>query len=392
MAVFLTLILAVTFSCNTATKTVAGLSADTLNMADAQMQSYVDEGKLSGISVLILKDGQTVHQNTFGLANIVEERTLEEDAIFRIYSMSKPITAAALMMLYDEGKFQLDDPVAAYIPEFEETKVWVDGEEVDQQEAFTIRHLLTHTAGFCYGWDVSHVDSLYAQASPGGLWGLGTLEKAVKVLATIPLKNQPGSKYEYSVSIDVAGYLVEVLSGLPFDEFLQTRLFDPLGMKDTGFDVPEEDFGRLAMIYTKNQQSAELTAVEALTKGVMQKVNLFSGGGGLVSTIGDYGRFGQMLLNRGELDGVRVLKESTVNMIMSDQMPSTASFEEGMGYGLGGSVNLKTSEYSWGGMASTLFVADPVNNMVILAFTQYIPFMGVPFASEYHALVRKALE
>ena len=392
MAVFLTLILAVTFSCNTATKTVAGLSADTLNMADAQMQSYVDEGKLSGISVLILKDGQTVHQNTFGLANIGEERTLEEDAIFRIYSMSKPITAAALMMLYDEGKFQLDDPVAAYIPEFEETKVWVDGEEVDQQEAFTIRHLLTHTAGFCYGWDVSHVDSLYAQASPGGLWGLGTLEKAVKVLATIPLKNQPGSKYEYSVSIDVAGYLVEVLSGLPFDEFLQTRLFDPLGMKDTGFDVPEEDFGRLAMIYTKNQQSAELTAVEALTKGVMQKVNLFSGGGGLVSTIGDYGRFGQMLLNGGELDGVRVLKESTVNMIMSDQMPSTASFEEGMGYGLGGSVNLKTSEYSWGGMASTLFVADPVNNMVILAFTQYIPFMGVPFASDYHKMVRKALE
>ena len=392
MAVFLTLILAVTFSCNTATKTVAGLSADTLNMADAQMQSYVDEGKLSGISVLILKDGQTVHQNTFGLANIVEERTLEEDAIFRIYSMSKPITAAALMMLYDEGKFQLDDQVAAYIPEFEETKVWVDGEEVDQQEALTIRHMLTHTAGFCYGWDVSHVDSLYAQASPGGLWGLGTLEKAVKVLATIPLKNQPGSKYEYSVSIDVAGYLVEVLSGLPFDEFLQTRLFDPLGMKDTGFDVPEEDFGRLAMIYTKNQQSAELTAVEALTKGVMQKVNLFSGGGGLVSTIGDYGRFGQMLLNGGELDGVRVLKESTVNMIMSDQMPSTASFEEGMGYGLGGSVNLTTSEYSWGGMASTLFVADPVNNMVILAFTQYIPFMGVPFASEYHKMVRKALE
>jgi len=392
LLIILALILTILFSCNNASETLSGLSVDTLNLADAKMQSFVDEGKLSGISVLVIKDGKTVRQRTFGLAHIGEERMLEEDAIFRIYSMSKPITAVALMMLFEEGEFRLDDPVAKYIPEFKETKVWVDGEAVAQQESFTIRHLLTHTAGFCYGWDVSHVDSLYAQASPEGLWGLGTLEKAMKVLATIPLKNQPGSKYEYSVSIDVAGYLVEVLSGLPFDEFLQTRLFDPLGMDDTGFDVPEEDFGRLSMIYTKTSESEELTPVENLTKGVMQKVTLFSGGGGLVSTIGDYGKFGQMLLNGGELNDTRVLEESTVKLIMSDQMPSTASFEEGMGYGLGGSVNLLTSEYSWGGMASTLFVADPVNDMVILAFTQYIPFMGVPFASEYHELVRKALE
>jgi len=388
----LALILTLSFSCNNVSQSHSGLSADTLNLADAHMQSFVDEGKLSGISVLVIKDGKAVHQRTFGLANIAEERMLEEDAIFRIYSMSKPITAAALMILYDEGKFQLDDPVAMYIPEFKETKVWVDGEEADQVEAFTIRHLLTHTAGFCYGWDVSHVDSLYAQASPGGLWGLGTLENAIRVLATIPLKNQPGSKYEYSVSIDVAGYLVEVLSALPFDEFLQTRLFAPLGMEDTGFDVPEEDFSRLAMIYTKNQQSSGLTPVENLTNGVKQKVSLFSGGGGLVSTIGDYGKFGQMLLNGGEMNGVRVLEESTVKMIMSNQMPSTASFEEGMGYGLGGSVNLENKEYSWGGMASTLFVADPVNKMVILAFTQYIPFMGEPFAYEFHEMVRKALQ
>lgn len=392
LLIALALIFTISISCNNVSQSHSGLSADTLNVADAKMQSYVDEGKLSCISVLVIKDGKAVHQGTFGLAHIAEERILEEDAIFRIYSMSKPITAAALMILYDEGKFLLDDPVDKYIPEFKETKVWVDGEEVDQKEAFTIRHLLTHTAGFCYGWDVSHVDSLYAQASPGGLWGLGTLENAIKVLATIPLKNQPGSKYEYSVSIDVAGYLVEVLSGLAFDEFLQTRLFDPLGMDDTGFDVPEEDFSRLAMIYTKNQQGEELSPVEGLTNGVKEKVTLFSGGGGLVSTIGDYGKFGQMLLNGGELNGSRVLEESTVQMIMSDQMPSTASFEEGMGYGLGGSVDLETSEYSWGGMASTLFVADPVNNMVILAFTQYIPYMGEPFASEFHKLVRNALE
>ena len=392
LAVILSLILTVSFSCNTPTKNVAGLSVDTLKVADVKMQSLIDEGKLSGISVLVIKDCQTVHQRTFGLANIEEERTLAEDAIFRIYSMSKPITAAALMILYDEGKFQLDDPVAGYIPEFGATKVWVDGEEVDQQQAFTIRHLMTHTAGFCYGWDPgSHVDSLYNQASPGGLWGIGTLAEAMKLLATIPLKNQPGSKYEYSVSIDVAGYLVEVLSGMSFDEFLQTRIFDPLGMVDSGFEVPEEDFGRVAMIYTKDEESGKLTSVEELTNGVKQKVVLFSGGGGLASTIDDYGRFGQMLLNGGELNGVRILQESTVKMIMSNHMPSTATFQEGFGYGLGGSVSEKTGEYSWGGMASTLFVADPENNMVILAFTQYIPFMGVPFAEEYKELIRKAL-
>jgi CubicO group peptidase (beta-lactamase class C family) len=295
------------------------------------------------------------------------------------------------MMLYDEGKFQLDDPVKNYIPEFADTKVWVEGEEVDQKEDFTIRHLLTHTAGFCYGWDSSHMDSLYAQASPGGLWAFETLAEAVNLLASIPLKNQPGSKWEYSVSIDVAGYLVEVLSGLPFDEFLQSRLFDPLGMEDTGFDVPEEDFDRLAMIYTPNQETGKLTPAEGLTDGVKQKVTLFSGGGGLASTIGDYGKFGQMLLNGGELNGVRVLEESTVNMIMSNQMPSTTTYGEGMGYGLGGQVNLETGEYGWTGMASTFFVADPENNMVGLAFTQYIPHMGIPFAYEYWELVRKAL-
>jgi CubicO group peptidase (beta-lactamase class C family) len=391
VAIILVLILAVSFSCNTPSKTVEGLSLDTLHLADAKMMAYAEEGKLPCVSTMILKDGKTVHRAMFGYENIEEPRTLDEDAIFRIYSMSKPITTAALMMLYDEGKFQLDDPVYLYIPEFEETRVWVDGQEVEQAEPFTIRHLLTHTAGFCYGWDVSHVDSLYAQATPEGLWSIKTLEEMIGLLAQIPLKNQPGTKYEYSVSIDVAGYLVEVLSGMPFDQFLQTRLFDPLGMKDTGFEVPGEDFGRLAMIYTKDTSSGKLTPVEGLTNGVKQKVTLFSGGGGLVSTIDDYGRFGQMLINGGELDGVRILKESTVNMIMSAQMPETVSYEEGFRYGLGGQVNISTGEYSWSGMASTDFVADPANKMVILAFTQYIPFMEVPFAAEYREMVRKAL-
>lgn len=355
------------------------------------MQAYVEDGKLSGISILVLKDGETAHQKTFGMANIEEEKVLEKESLFRIYSMSKPITAAALMMLYDEGKFQLDDPVSAYIPEFENTMVWADGKEVPQEENFTIRHLLTHTAGFCYGWGSSHVDSLYNTAYLGGIWATGTLENMMTILASIPLKNQPGTKWEYSVSIDVAGYLVEVLSGLPFDVFLQTRLFDPLGMDDTGFDVSEKDFDRLAMIYSEDEGSGNLTPVEGLTNGVKQKVKLFSGGGGLVSTIGDYGRFGQMFLNGGELNGVRVLKESTVKLIMSDQMPATASVWDGYGHGLGGVVNEETGEYSWSGMAATYFWVSPKNNMVVLAFTQYVPNTQYKFAEEYHLRVKEAL-
>lgn len=387
----LLLALSLPFTCSSSSETIAGLTVDSLEQADIKMKAHVDEGRLPCVATVIIKDGKTVHQNIYGHAHLGEGKALEEDAIFRIYSMSKPVTAAALMILYDEGKFQLDDPVADYIPVFKETKVWEDGREVAQKEAFTIRHLLTHTAGFCYGSGDSHVDSLYARASPEGLFGAANLEEMINLLAPIPLKNQPGSKFEYGVSIDVAGYLAEVLSGMPFDEFLQTRLFDPLGMADTGFEVPEEDHERLAMIYTPDEEKGELSPVEDLTNRVKQKVTLFTGGGGMVSTMADYGRFGQMLLNGGELDGVRVLQESTVKMIMSDQNPPAISREEGMTYGLGGYVNLETGEYGWSGMASTDFIADPKNNMVILSFTQYIPFMGVPYAKEYRQLVRNAL-
>ena len=386
------IILIVSHPCNIVAQTSVGLSVDTLELADQKMQAYIDEAKLSCISTLVLKDGKVAHQSTFGLANIEEERAVNEETIFRIYSMSKPITAAALMILYDEGKFQLDDPVANHIAEFTDTKVWEDGEEVGQVEPFTIRHLLTHTAGFTYGGDKNaHVDSLYASARKGSESETATLESWMKFIAGVPLKNQPGTKYEYSISIDVAGYLIEVLSGMSFDKFLQTRVFGPLGMDDSGFEVPEEDYGRLAMIYTPDNESGELKPVEKMTNGVKKKVLLFSSGGGMVSTIGDYGKFGQMLLNGGELNGVRILEESTVKMITSDQYPKTASTEVFASYGLGGYVDLETGKYGWSGAASTDFVLDVKNNMVILTFTQYTPFMGEPFVKEFNELVEKAM-
>ena len=369
---------------------VSGLSVDSLNLARDKMKAYVDNGELPCVATLVMKDGKIVRQFTYGMADIEEGRALTENSIFRIYSMSKPVTAAALMILYDEGKFQLDDPVAMYIPAFKDTKVYVDGKVVDQQEPFTIRHLLTHTAGFTYGWEQgSYVDSLYRTLRTGGIWGTATLEEMINAVATIPLKHQPGTTYEYSISIDVAGYLAEMLSGMPFDKFLQDRLFDPLGMDDTGFGVPEKDFDRLTMIYTQNKDSGKLTPVPDMTNGVKQKVTLFSGGGGMVSTISDYSKFGQMLLNGGKLKGVRILQESTVKLIMSDQMPEAVPYDGG--YGLGGYVNLKDGSYGWSGAASTDFVVNPSNNMMILSFTQYVPFMGIPFADQYKRMVWNAV-
>jgi CubicO group peptidase (beta-lactamase class C family) len=401
-ALWLSLLLAFVFSnaCNTPAATGGGLSADTLALADLKMKAYVEEGKLPCVSTLVIRDGKTVHRGTFGYENIEEGRALKENTIFRIYSMSKPVTAAALMILYDEGKFRLDDPVAAYIPEFENTKVYQEGELVNQVKPFTIRQLLTHTAGFCYGWEPnSYVDSLYNASPSEGMWNQSNIQDMVRLLAELPLKHQPGTVWEYSVSIDVAGYLVEVLSGVPFDEFLQTRIFGPLGMEDTGFEVPEEDFNRLAMVYTPDQETGKLRPVTSMTNGVKKKVTLFSGGGGLVSTLDDYGKFGQMLLNGGILNGERVLQETTVKLIMSDHLPPGVIFRKGMGYGLGGMVAMEddaapgipATGYSWTGAASTYFVADPVHHMVILAFTQYTPHMGVPFAYEFGELVQHAV-
>ncbi len=384
-------ILILSQACTNAPETKSGLYVDTLELADQKMQAYIDEGKLPCISTLILIDGEVAHQGLFGLANIEEERPVDENTIYRMYSMSKPITAAALMILYDEGKFQLDDPIEKYIPEFEGVKVWVDGAEVEQEMLFTIRHLLTHTAGFCYGWDPNaYVDSLYKAAQGQGIWDSAALKDMIMFLTTVPLKNQPGSKYEYSVSIDVAGYLIEVLSGQTFDVFLEERIAGPLGMDDTGFEVPEKDHGRLAMIYSPDKESGELVPVKDMTNPVKEKVTVFSGGGGMVASIGDYARFGQMLLNGGELDGIRILEESTVELITTNQMHAPAHFED-IGYGLGGYANKEEGRYGWSGAASTDFILDKKNNMVILCLTQYVPFMGEPFKEEFNELVLKAL-
>ncbi|MCK3685263.1 serine hydrolase domain-containing protein [Maribellus sp. YY47] len=383
------------FSCNTQNRQAGsenpGISKDSLEIACGKLQGYIDEGKLAGISAMVVKDNQTVLKRNFGLADIENQKPIEDNTIFRIYSMTKPITAVALMTLYDEGKFELDDEVSKFIPEFENTPVYnPETKELESQvNKMTIRHLLTHTSGLTYGWDQkAYVDSLYRATGASG-WD-ATLGEKVRILAGIPLKYQPGTTWEYGVSIDVAGYICEVLSGMPLDEFFKTRIFDPLKMDDSGFYVPESKQSRFAVLYNKGE-NGELKGSDNPDDNFKRKPVLFSGGGGGVSTIDDYSRFGRMLINGGELDGVRVLQESTVKMIMSNQLPEGVDYNNGGQYGLGGSVDSKTGRYGWSGAASTHFVADPENKMVILALTQLMPF-DISYATQFVDDVENAIE
>jgi CubicO group peptidase (beta-lactamase class C family) len=382
------------FSCTQTNKTGDGnttLSGDTLKLASEKLQTYTDNGKLGGISALIFKDGETVYRENFGYLNLVEKTPMDETAIFRIYSMTKPITAVALMTLFDEGKFTLDDKVSKFIPEFEGAMVYnAETKTLEPQiDELTIRHLLTHTSGIPYGWDQkAYVDSLYRTLSASA-WD-GTIGEKVKILAKIPLKNQPGTKWEYGLGIDVAGYLVEVISGTPLDVFMKTKIFDPLKMDDTGFFTPEEKHSRLATLCTiKNDTLQE--AEGQMKEGFKKPVTLFSGGGGLVSTVDDYLKFCRMLLNGGELDGVRILQESTAQLVMTNQLPAGVVFDENKGYGLAGSVNPETGVYGWAGAASTKFWIDPKNQMVTIICTQLMP-SDYTYADEFYKVVNSAVK
>ncbi|MCK4991868.1 MAG: beta-lactamase family protein [Bacteroidales bacterium] len=367
-----------------------GLSSDTLALASQKMQKFIDDGKLAGIATLVMKEGMIVQREQFGFADIEKEQLVEENTIFRIFSMTKPITAAALMSLYDEGKFELDDKLSRHIPEFTDVMVYNDETQSlePQIEELTIRHLLTHTSGIVYGWGQSYVDSLYRVTGVGG-WDSATIGDKVKIMTGLPLKFQPGTAWEYGLSIDVAGYLVEVLSGVPLDEYFKSRIFDPLHMDDTGFYVPEEKHDRFTQVYSLDEEG-DLKTGGFLAEAFKKPAVLFSGGGGLVSTMDDYLDFCRMLLNGGTLNGVKILEESTVKLIMSDQLPETASYSEGNGYGLAGQVNLESGEYSWAGAASTNFWIDPSEQMIIITYAQLMP-SDHSYAYVFKDLVNRAL-
>lgn len=390
---FTTVILCQTSCTNTKKQSaadIAGISGDSIESALNIVQQYIDSGKQAGISVMVIRNNETAVRKNFGYADIPNNKPIEDNTIFRVFSMTKPVTTVALMTLFDEGKFKLDDKVSDYIPEFAETKVYNAETKTMEPQAtpMTIRHLLTHTSGLTYGWDQkSYVDSLYRATGASG-WD-GVIGDKVKILAGIPLKHQPGTTYEYSVSIDVSGYLVEVLSGMPLDKYMKTRIFDPLKMDDTGFYVPEEKLGRLSNVYTLINDTLK---EDPSMNGTNFKVpaTLFSGGGGLVSTMNDYSRFACMLLNGGELEGTRILSEPTVEMMMTNQLPAGVNYENGGSYGLGGSVNPDKGHYGWSGAASTHFVVDKKNNMVVIAMTQFMPF-NIEYALKFVDKIEKGV-
>ena len=386
-----------------------GVSAEHLERIRPVMQGYVDDGHIAGFLTVVARRGKIVHFETIGMQDIENNKPIAADTIFRIHSMSKPITSVAVMMLYEEGHFQLNTPVSDFIPEFKNMKVYnKDQTEIlDAKNEVTIKHLLTHTAGLSYGWGGNPVDKRYRAANlfqPGT-----TLADSVKKLSEIPLVHEPGERWTYGLSTDVLGYLVEVVSGMPFEEFLQTRLFGPLGMVDTAFSVPLEKVDRFAALYELNKENgmkgdkdkekkmddakdkAKETKGDKDAKVRLERVEkdpplkngeirFFPGGGGaLVSTAPDYMRFCQMLLNGGELEGVRILKKETVELMRYPH-------HEGW-FGLGFSiVNNKeskdtddkepkdtpesTGSYSWGGAAGTIFWIDPEKALIGLLMTQ----------------------
>lgn len=360
-----------------------GLSAARLERLDAGMQRMVDEGKLAGIVTMLARNGKVAFVDSVGVQDVESETPMAADSIFLIYSMTKPVTAAALMMLYEEGRWQIDDPVSDFIPEFADLRVhageYADGSPVHEAAArsMTMRELLTHSGGLDYGFDNHPVARAYREKRV--LDADAPLQDMIDKLAKLPLRSQPGARWHYSVAVDVQGYVVEKLSGQPFDEFLLERIFEPLGMVDTGFFVPAGELERTARIH----QAADDGALELADNEVRVLPPAGpSGGGGLYSTAGDYLRFMQMLLNGGELGGVRLLSPRSVEMMRTNHLlPKPLSTRPpGRGFSFGFEVVTDAAAageayadgtYRWGGAAGTWFWIDPATDLAFVGMIQH---------------------
>ncbi|MFT7326478.1 MAG: CubicO group peptidase (beta-lactamase class C family) [Candidatus Azotimanducaceae bacterium] len=407
--------MAVTGTEQTITPAKAGFDAGRLTRIDDHFKQYVDDGRLPGWQVVVSRKGEIAHSSTYGKRNIETDLPWESDTICRMFSMTKPITSVAAMILYEEGKLQLKDKVSKYIPSFENTRVYRGGSTTapvteGQTEPMKIWHLLTHTSGLTYGFHNNHVtDALYRQA--GFEWGIPKgmdIEACCDVWAGLPLAFQPGTEWLYGVSTDVLGRIVEVVSGQSLDEFFRERILDPLGMTDTEFWVEGDKRDRFAELYYPVNKKTAVMPGAPLDK----KPTMLSGGGGLCGTAADYLRFCHMLLNGGELDGERILGSRTVKYMATNHLPGGAVLEDfgrplfaetefnGMGFGLGFSVVLDSAEnkvigsagqYAWGGAASTAFWVDPVEDIVAIFLTQLLPSSTYPIRPILQQLVYQAL-
>ncbi len=368
---------------------------------DATLREFVDSGQLIGVSALVYERDREAYFGAFGAADREANRPMQRDTLVRIYSMTKPVTGVALMRLHDQGKFQLDDPVAKYAPEFASLRVYAGTNEQGepQYEAphrdVTIRDLMRHTAGLTSSdGDTSPVGEILRATDPLALDN--TLTEMAQKLGQVPLLYQPGTRWLYSPSVDVQAFLVERLSGEPFDEYLRKHIFEPLRMTDTRYVVPSEDRERLAVLYARSDDGS----FAPLTDRRLLRVNeeetaLKPGGWGLVSTLDDYMRFSRMLLNEGELDGARILSAEAVRLMKTDAMPAEVTDTSWLpskgqvGFGIDFAVRVAppanrgeasgaVGEFFWDGLGNTLFWVDPANEITAVLFTQYIPFGKVP--------------
>ena len=375
-----------------------GFSTDRLGKVTEFVDREIADGNLVGTVTLVARHGRIVHFEAAGRYGLEDDRPMDTDALFRIFSMTKPITTVAAMILYEEGAFHLGDPVAKYIPELADMQLLIDGEPVPLQSQMTIEQLMTHTAGLTNGWHIEHpVERAYRDAA---LRQSADLTVFIEKLATLPLRFEPGTRYHYSVAADVLGALVERLSGQTLEQFFQTRIFDPLEMYDTFFNVPNDKTPRIAGGHLWN---AEQQAMGPLPAGLLPPpsgVTLFSGGGGLISTAHDYWRFCEMLRRGGSLDGVRILGPKTVQaMTMARLTPEVrdngateypaSHLYPGQSFGLGAGVITDPAqagvisskgEYSWGGIANTKFWIDPEEDLVVVFMTQVL---GTPHSDRH---------
>lgn len=393
-----------------------GLSTERLQRIRPWMERYVGEGRLPGATTLVARHGQVVYCQSVGLSDVEQKTPMTAESILRFYSMSKPVTAVAVLMLYEQGFFQLDDPLGEFIPGFKDARVYVSGTGAEMRTEpaagpVTIHHLLCHTAGLTYGLDnEGPVAALYRRRRTDFGPRDGTLAEVVGRLQQIPLEFEPGSRWNYSVSFDVLGRLVEVVSGLNYDQFLKQRILGPLGMKDTGFTVPAAGAHRFAALYQHTADNGMALNESPSSSPMIDSVQTFSGGGGLVSTLGDYFRFSELLRRKGEVDGVRLLGRKTVELMTSNHMPGdlaavgqptfNETSYEGIGFGLGVSVMLDPArarilgtpgEYAWGGAASTAFWIDPLEDMTVIFLTQLLPSSAYPIRRQLKVLSYQAL-
>jgi CubicO group peptidase (beta-lactamase class C family) len=382
-----------------------GLSSARLGRVRDHLQRYIDAGKLAGTLTLVARHGRIAYCETQGHLEIEKTRPVEADSVFRIYSMTKPIVSVGLMMLWEQGRVQLDDPVSKFIPSWKDQRVFAGGNHPGWKTApverpMNVRDLLTHQSGLTYGFmERTNVDAAYRKLGVGDLTRAGyTAKEMVDELATLPLEFSPGTRWNYSVSTDVCGHLIEVISGQRLDAYLKEHVLQPLGMTDTSFVVADDRTKRFAANYQRTRDD-RLALIDDPAKSAYRERTFFSGGHGLVSTAPDYFRFASMLLNQGELDGIRLLGRKTVELMTMNHLPDgqdltnlafPGMFSEtgyyGVGFGLGFSVMQSPAramiagtpgEFAWGGAAGTAFWIDPAERMIVVFMTQIMQ-MGHP--------------